>query len=51
MDSLPGPYGLVLTNLVLNSIVHAYPDGKKGTVTFPRPCARAIDDVEIIVCR
>jgi PAS domain S-box-containing protein len=48
MDSLPGPYGLVLTNLVLNSIIHAYPDGKKGTVSFR---ARSLDDhdVEIIV--
>ena len=34
MDSLPGPYGLVLSNIVLNSIMHAFPDGKQGTDPF-----------------
>ncbi|MET0675752.1 MAG: PAS domain S-box protein, partial [Bradyrhizobium sp.] len=32
MNSYPGPYGQVLTNLVLNSVAHAFPDGKPGTV-------------------
>jgi PAS domain S-box-containing protein len=32
IDSYPGPYGLVLTNLFLNSVAHAFPDGKEGTV-------------------
>ena len=32
MNSYPGPYGQVLTNLVLNSAVHAYPDGARGSV-------------------
>ena len=32
MNSYPGPYGQVLTNLVLNSAVHAYPDGAGGAV-------------------
>jgi signal transduction histidine kinase len=32
MNSYPGPYGQVLTNLVLNSAVHAFPDGAKGSV-------------------
>lgn len=32
MNSYPGPYGQVLTNLVHNSAVHAYPDGTRGSV-------------------
>jgi signal transduction histidine kinase len=32
MNSYPGPYGQVLTNLVLNSAVHAFPDNAKGSV-------------------
>ena len=32
MNSYPGPYGQVLTNLVHNSAVHAYPDGARGSV-------------------
>ena len=32
MDSYPGPYGQVLTNLFLNSITHAFPDGTEGIV-------------------
>ena len=30
MDSYPGSYGQVLTNLFLNSVVHAFPDGRAG---------------------
>ena len=29
MNSYPGPYGQVLTNLFLNSVAHAFPDGKR----------------------
>ncbi len=48
MDSLPGPYGLVLSNLVLNSITHAFPDGAKGTISFKaRPFGN--DEVEIVL--
>ncbi len=32
MNSYPGPYGQVLTNLFLNSVAHAFPDGKGGAV-------------------
>jgi signal transduction histidine kinase len=32
MDSYPGPYGQVLTNLVLNTVVHAFPGGEAGKV-------------------
>jgi PAS domain S-box-containing protein len=49
MDSLPGPYGLVLSNLVFNSIVHAFPHGTAaGTVSF-KARARADGSVEIVV--
>ena len=32
MNSYPGPYGQVLTNLFLNAVAHAFPDGRHGTV-------------------
>jgi signal transduction histidine kinase len=32
MNSFPGPYGQVLTNLFFNSVAHAFPDGKGGAV-------------------
>jgi signal transduction histidine kinase len=44
MDSLPGPYGLVLSNLVLNSVMHAFPDGRTGTISFK---AHAFGDREV----
>ncbi len=34
LDSYPGPYGQVLTNLVLNCVAHAYPDGGPGCVAI-----------------
>jgi PAS domain S-box-containing protein len=32
MNSYPGPYGQVLTNLFLNSVVHAFPGGQAGHI-------------------
>lgn len=32
MNSYPGPYGQVLTNLLLNTVAHAFPDGTGGLV-------------------
>jgi PAS domain S-box-containing protein len=48
MDSLPGPYGLVLTNLVHNAIVHAFPDGRAGSIML-KATAFGVDNVEVIV--
>jgi PAS domain S-box-containing protein len=33
MNSYPGPYGQVLTNLFLNSVTHAFPEGTEGAVS------------------
>ena len=47
MNSYPGPYGQVLTNLFLNSVAHAFPDGKAGTVEIQvREFGK--DNVEVI---
>jgi PAS domain S-box-containing protein len=47
MNSYPGPYGQVLTNLFLNSVAHAFPDGKPGTVDIQvRESGK--DNVEIL---
>jgi signal transduction histidine kinase len=48
MDSYPGSYGQVLTNLFLNSVVHAFPDGRTGTLSFSARTVGA-NDVEITV--
>jgi PAS domain S-box-containing protein len=34
MHSYPGPYGQVLTNLFLNSVSHAFADGKGGHISI-----------------
>ena len=47
MDSYPGSYGQVLTNLFLNSVIHAFPDGRTGSILVE---ARQVgDDVELFV--
>ncbi len=47
MNSYPGPYGQVLTNLFLNAVAHAFPEGKPGAVDIQvRESGK--DNVEII---
>ena len=47
MNSYPGPYGQVLTNLFLNAVAHAFPDGRPGAVDI-RVREAGKDKVEII---
>jgi len=47
MNSYPGPYGQVLTNLFLNSVAHAFPDGRGGIIDI-RIRAYGHDHVEIL---
>jgi PAS domain S-box-containing protein len=47
MNSYPGPYGQVLTNLFLNSVAHAFPKGGPGVVDI-QARASGKDNVEII---
>jgi PAS domain S-box-containing protein len=47
MNSYPGPYGQVLTNLFLNSVAHAFPDGRPGGVDI-KVRESGKDNVEII---
>jgi len=48
MDSYPGSYGQVLTNLFLNAIVHGFPDGRSGRVIIDmRPIGSR--EVEVIL--
>src|SRR6202022_1314275 len=47
MNSYPGPYGQVLTNLFLNAVAHAFPDGRAGTIDI-QARESGKDNVEII---
>jgi signal transduction histidine kinase len=47
MNSYPGPYGQVLTNLFLNAVAHAFPDGRAGTVDI-KVRAAGPDQVEVV---
>jgi signal transduction histidine kinase len=51
MDSYPGSYGQVLTNLFLNSVIHAFPDGRTGGITVEarQVCTPSRDDIELFV--
>jgi len=47
MNSYPGPYGQVLTNLFLNAVAHAFPNGKPGAIDIlARESGK--DNVEIL---
>ena len=47
INSYPGPCGQLLTILILNSVLHAFPDGKEGTVAI-KVRASGEDSVEIL---
>jgi PAS domain S-box-containing protein len=47
ISSYPGSYGQVLTNLFLNAIAHAFPDGRQGNIAI-KVSACGDKDVEII---
>ncbi|MEH2547878.1 PAS domain S-box-containing protein [Bradyrhizobium sp. AZCC 2262] len=47
ISSYPGSYGQVLTNLFLNAIAHAFPDGRRGNIAI-KVSASGADNVEII---
>ena len=47
INSYPGLYGQLLTILLFNSVVHAFPDGKEGTVAI-KVRASGEDSVEIL---
>ena len=48
MDSYPGPFGQMLTQLVVNALTHAFPDGLDGTIDI-RITAAGPDHVELVV--
>jgi PAS domain S-box-containing protein len=47
MNSYPGPYGQVLSNLFLNSMTHAFPDGMGGTIGIK---VQASGDENVEIC-
>jgi PAS domain S-box-containing protein len=47
MNSYPGPYGQVLTNLFLNAVAHAFPAGNGGAVEI-KTQEMGADHVEIL---
>ena len=49
MNSCPGSYGQVLTNLFFNSIMHAFPNDESGTVDI-KVRAAGEDEVEVLFC-
>jgi PAS domain S-box-containing protein len=47
MNGYPGAYGQVLTNLFLNSVMHAFPEDKHGTIDI-KVRALGEDQVEVL---
>jgi signal transduction histidine kinase len=47
MNSYPGPYGQALTNLFLNAVMHAFPDGRGGEIDVKVQASNS-DEVEIL---
>jgi PAS domain S-box-containing protein len=47
MNSYPGPYGQVLTNLFINSVMHGFPDGRAGSIDI-KVRSSGEDGVEIV---
>jgi len=47
MDSFPGPYGQVLTNLIFNAVTHGFADGPGGHMLI-KAHRLGMDQVEII---
>jgi PAS domain S-box-containing protein len=47
MNSYPGPYGQVLTNLFLNAVAHAFPDDEAGTIDI-KVTAAGRDGIEVL---
>lgn len=48
IDSYPGAYGQILTNLILNASNHAFPEGRSGTVKIVARPRGGGDEVEIL---
>jgi signal transduction histidine kinase len=44
IDSYPGPYGQVLTNLIFNAVAHGFSDGKGGHMSIK---ARRLDQKQV----
>lgn len=34
LDSYPGDFSHIITNLIMNSLIHAYPNGEQGTISI-----------------
>ncbi len=48
LDSDPGSYGQVLTNIFLNAVIHAFPDNRAGKIEI-RARSLGVRHVEIVV--